>query len=90
MKLTHQQRTDFQDTYYAMFDPLGNLMVGQYLVNLLETKDITTHTHISEIIDIAYAVGEQFPETEADDTAVREAIVCAIERIVLNTLSLEN
>jgi hypothetical protein len=87
MKLSQAQRIAITDADYAMFDPLGNLMVGEYLVTLLETKDITD---ISELIDIAYSVKDAFPDTEASDTAVREAIVSVLEKVLLTALPSAN
>ena len=83
MKLSHAQRLAITDAYYAMYDPLGNLMVGEYLVILLETKNITDTT---ELLDIAYLVKDAFPDSEASDTAVRETIVSVLEKVLFTAL----
>lgn len=82
MKLTHQQRVRIEDCNYGMFDTLGNYMVGRFLVNLLERKNLSMKTDMEDLIAIAHEVSGAFPESEAGDTAVREAIVSVVLQLV--------
>jgi hypothetical protein len=75
MELTPQQRSLIEDKNYGMFDSLGNYMVGICLLRVLKTKELTMETSMEEIVAIARGIGDEFPDTEASDTAVREAIV---------------
>jgi hypothetical protein len=78
-----------EDANYAMFDPIGNLMVGKFLLTQLEKYYLSPDFDVETLIDFAYAVGEHFPDTEASDTAVREAIVNTLANVIAQSFTLE-
>lgn len=75
MKLRHEQKAHIENYNYGMFDTLSNYMVGKSLLDILEAKNITMQTSMEDIIAIARSIGDKYPDSEASDTVVREAIV---------------